>query len=225
MERRHGRHIDLRERIPLYNEASALTIYLQTGLFAATVATFVVSSLPTLSPDSGDATVELLRDILATLSNQTNASRTSSIPDPSILSFQPTLPAVWVNALWLISLMTSICCALSATLVQQWARDYAHQVRRRGRPGIRGPVYATLALGVRRFKMEHAVAAVIGLLHIAVAAFFAGLLVLLYTTNTTISIALSAFMAAGVLFYVLVSTLPMLWPESPYSTPFTPVLK
>ncbi|KZV73031.1 hypothetical protein PENSPDRAFT_750502 [Peniophora sp. CONT] len=205
-------------------DTDAILIF--TGLFAATVATFVASSLPTLSPDSGDESVELLQKMLIVLSNQTAALQDSSFTDSSATApFQPTRSAIWVNALWLLSLVISICCALSATLVQQWARDYAHHIRRRGRPGIRGPVYATLALGVRRFRMEHAVATVIGLLHVAVLAFFAGLLILLYSTNTTIAIALSAIMASGTLFYTLVSALPMLWPESPYSTPFTPLLK
>ncbi|KZV72650.1 hypothetical protein PENSPDRAFT_604125, partial [Peniophora sp. CONT] len=103
-------------------ESDGILIF--TGLFAATVATFVVAYYPKLSPDSGDETVALLVQVVVLLSNGTitPAFAMNSAPSGSATfdSFGPTTSDVWVNALWFLSLVVSISCALLATLVRQW---------------------------------------------------------------------------------------------------------
>ncbi|KZV65214.1 hypothetical protein PENSPDRAFT_548567, partial [Peniophora sp. CONT] len=94
-----------------------------TGLFAATVAAFVIESYKALSPDSGGQTVELLTQLLvsaADTSNSTASAALSTLSEP----FHAPLTAVLTNALWFCSLVVALACALLATLVQQWSRDY-----------------------------------------------------------------------------------------------------
>ncbi|KZV72682.1 hypothetical protein PENSPDRAFT_683582 [Peniophora sp. CONT] len=170
-------------------------ILIFTGLFAAAVATFLVSTIPSLSPDTGDETVALLSQIFAVLGNQTGQNVQST--DPLLHAFKPSPSTVWVNSLWVSSLILSLVSALAATLVQQWSRVYSQGTQRRGSPNIRGPVYAALAHGVDRFHMEGAILSVVSLLHVAVMLFFAGFLVLLWSTNPVVAIVSSTLTATG----------------------------
>ncbi|KZV70450.1 hypothetical protein PENSPDRAFT_631609, partial [Peniophora sp. CONT] len=102
-------------------DGSTGSILTFTGLFAATVAAFIIESYKSLSRDSGDQTVVLLSEILAATRNpSSNATTTATSTD----SFHAPLSTVLVNALWFISLVIALACALLATLVQQWSRDY-----------------------------------------------------------------------------------------------------
>ncbi|KZV65217.1 hypothetical protein PENSPDRAFT_587230, partial [Peniophora sp. CONT] len=107
------------------NTGSILTF---TGLFAATVAAFVIESYKSLSRDSGDQTVVLLSEILAAT---TNSSSSPTLNDASTEVFHAPLSAVIGNALWFCSLVVALACALLATLVQQWSRNYVRDIKTR----------------------------------------------------------------------------------------------
>ncbi|KZV70904.1 hypothetical protein PENSPDRAFT_578613, partial [Peniophora sp. CONT] len=153
-------------------------ILIFTGLFAATVATFTVASYSMLFPDPTQHTAALLTTLIAL---SVNGSQAIVIPAPPV--FQASTAAVCINALWIISLFLALACALAATLVQQWTRRYAHHVQRRAPPHIRGPVHVVLVMGLRRFGMKQAVAAIICTLHISVGLFLAGLGVYMSSAN------------------------------------------
>ncbi|TDL24018.1 hypothetical protein BD410DRAFT_720064, partial [Rickenella mellea] len=100
-------------------------ILIFAGLFSASVTTFIIESYKKLSPDSGDMTVALLAQIssqLVAISNGTNLNIVS--PSPPNIPFRPKASVVSVNVLWFLSLTLGLVCALSATMVQQWARNY-----------------------------------------------------------------------------------------------------
>ncbi|VDB85461.1 unnamed protein product [Peniophora sp. CBMAI 1063] len=166
-------------------------ILIFTGLFAATVATFVVSTIPSLCPDSGDQSAVLLAQVLSVLVNNTD---NGTLPDgaPPSYSFEASTSSVWINSLWLVSLFLSLVCALGATLAQQWARIYLQQVQRRGSPSVRGPQYAALTQELENFHMEDVITWVISMLHVAVLLFFAGLPILIYPTDRRVGIVLAA---------------------------------
>ncbi|KAI0031452.1 hypothetical protein K488DRAFT_9727, partial [Vararia minispora EC-137] len=94
-------------------------ILIFTGLFAVVVAAFFIDTYKQLSPNSGDETVVLLRQIAA-------ASNGMPIPTPdhSPDNFTPPTTVVVVNILWFLSLVFSLLCAFGATLVQYWARNF-----------------------------------------------------------------------------------------------------
>ncbi|KAI9447584.1 hypothetical protein H4582DRAFT_1867328, partial [Lactarius indigo] len=109
-----------------------------TGLFSATVASFIIESYHNLSPDPGDTTNTLLTQISGQLFNISNGIPLTIVVAQSSQPFKPTASAVRVNVLWFLSLILSLSCALSATLMQQWARRYQELAQRRGATHRRG---------------------------------------------------------------------------------------
>ncbi|KAI0319074.1 hypothetical protein OF83DRAFT_1041691, partial [Amylostereum chailletii] len=97
-------------------DADGILIF--TGLFSATVAAFIVESYKLLEPDSGDATVVLLSQLVAIV----NGSQPLTSPSAP---FSAPRSIIDVNILWFFSLIFSLTCALGATLVQQWTRNYS----------------------------------------------------------------------------------------------------
>ncbi|CAK5278550.1 unnamed protein product, partial [Mycena citricolor] len=90
-------------------------------------------------------------------------------------AFSPPLSSLICNALWFTSLALSLSCALVATLVEQWAREYQHRTTMFSSPSVRARVYMYLYYGLRRFNMHAVVGIPPVLLHGALVLFFAGL--------------------------------------------------
>ncbi|KAJ7818493.1 hypothetical protein B0H14DRAFT_2250719, partial [Mycena olivaceomarginata] len=91
------------------------------GLFSASLTTFLIESYKTLSPDQGAMTIALLAQISRQL--DTSSSNTSmATTNPSFTT--PSAATLACNILWFLSLGLGLSCALFATLVQQWARDF-----------------------------------------------------------------------------------------------------
>lgn len=91
-----------------------------------------------LTPDSGDLTVSLLMQISQQLN--TSSSSLGSPKNTAMFSrdFTPTSAAVRVNVFWFLSLSFGLACALAATLVEQWARNYIQGIDRRPAPHKKG---------------------------------------------------------------------------------------
>jgi hypothetical protein len=79
-----------------------------TALFSATVGAFIIEFYKQLSPNTGNLAITLL-------ANGTY-SITANTPSP------PSASIIWVNAMWLISLVLSLTSALIATLLHEGAR-------------------------------------------------------------------------------------------------------
>ncbi|KAJ7455593.1 hypothetical protein FB451DRAFT_1099377, partial [Mycena latifolia] len=94
------------------------------GLFSASLTAFLIESYKTLNPDAGDTTVKLLTQISLQLAASANGS-TLQLPESA--PFTPPAASLVCNALWFISLGFSLTCALIATLLEQWARDFLHK--------------------------------------------------------------------------------------------------
>ncbi|KAI0033048.1 hypothetical protein K488DRAFT_85278 [Vararia minispora EC-137] len=196
-------------------------ILIFTGLFAATVATFTVQSTQLLSPTSTDTAI--LAQISQQLSTAFNVSHAPAA-DASLLT--PAVPAyaIRVNTLWFLSLILSLCCALAATLMQQWTRRYLRAAGHRAAPQRRGPVHVYVSMGLKRFGLSRAVGAIVALLHAAVFLFFSGLLDFLLNLQTTVAYAAAALMAAMAAAYILLSAIPAVFPDAPYATPLSPLI-
>jgi hypothetical protein len=195
----------------------------KTGLFAATVAAFIIESYKQLSPDSGTATVFLLNQISQQLSSPNSAGVPSSSPPPpySNSSFRSTSSAIRVNILWFLSLTLSLTCALAATLMQQWARRYLQQTQAQTTLYKRARTREYLFQGVQVFRLSQAVEAVPALLHVAVFLFFAGLVDFLFSIDSTVGRVILGVMCFFGGIYVLLTFLPNIRPNCPYRTPFS----
>ncbi|TDL27703.1 hypothetical protein BD410DRAFT_325099 [Rickenella mellea] len=195
------------------------------GLFSASVTAFIIESYKKLSPDSGDAMVVLLAQIssqLVAISNGTNLSITS--PPPAKTSFRPTSSAVTVNILWFLSLSLGLLCALGATMVQQWARNYAQLIERRPAPNKRARIRAYLYEGIETFRVKAVVDVIPTLLHLSLFLFFTGLVVFLLPIDLRVALPMIIVLIIGVILYTTITFLPMVYKNCPYRTPLTPTL-
>ncbi|KAI0263160.1 hypothetical protein BGY98DRAFT_1070698, partial [Russula aff. rugulosa BPL654] len=115
---------------------------------------------------------------------------------------------VWVNAMWMISLVLSLTSALIATLLQQWARRYVETPKVPSQPNHRARVRWFLFLGTDIYKMRLLVEIAPTLVHLSVFLFFAGLVITFHTINTKVAIAVDVSVGLFGLAYMMLSILP-----------------
>ncbi|KAH9051454.1 hypothetical protein EDB87DRAFT_838251 [Lactarius vividus] len=192
-----------------------------TGLFSAVVATFVNISYNNLIPGPTETTNALLERISQQLVDISNGVPTQNGVTVSSEQFTPTAGAVRVNTIWFLSLVLSVAAALNATLFQQWSRRYLELTgaRRRAAPHKRARTRAYMFHGIASFKMSRAVRAMPLLLHLSIFLFFAGLINFLWQVNTTIGFWIMGFISLFAFAYLVVTVLPNLYLNCPYSTP------
>ena len=192
----------------------------KTGLFSATVAAFIIESYKSLSPDSGNTNTALLSQIsqqLAGVPFETFPQNVTAARN----AFKPTNSAVRINVLWFLSLVLSLTSALSATLLQQWARRYLELTQHRGAPHKRARVRAYVFDGVKGTNMYRAVEAIPLLLHISVFLFLAGLVDFLFPINDTVAFYILGYISAFIFVYAILTILPNLVLNCPYRTPLS----
>ncbi|KAJ7106820.1 hypothetical protein C8R43DRAFT_208100 [Mycena crocata] len=186
------------------------------GLFSASLTAFLMESYKTLRADSGDLTVQLLSRIAQNLMESANGIP-FNLSQPA--TFTPSTSALVCNGLWFISLGLSLSCALIATLLEQWARDFIHRSEIRSAPVIRARTFSYLFYGLKRFNMHAIVEAVPLLLHISLLFFFAGLVAFLVPINTTMVIITSFILGTVTAVYSVLTLLPLWYLDCPYRTP------
>jgi Family of unknown function (DUF6535) len=170
----------------------------KTGLFSATVGSFIIEFYKKLLPDPN--------------------SNTANQP------FSPHTSMIWVNALWLISLVLSVTSALLATLLQQWARGYVETPKSSTELKHRARVRSLLFRGAKLYKISLLVEILPTLLHLSVYLFFGGLMITFHTINKKVAIAVDASAGLSGLAYVAVTILPCIDVKSPFRTPISKIL-
>ncbi|VDB95998.1 unnamed protein product [Peniophora sp. CBMAI 1063] len=203
-------------------EGSTTGILTFTGLFAATVAAFIVESYTQLSVDSGDQTVQLLSQLLVATANA-SAGLPVIIATPEPFSTPPT--AIVTNALWFSSLLISLICALLSTLVQEWSRAYVQDIKRRKvlHESLMERTFnhIFIRMGVNHYGMDQFVSWIVALVHLAVFLFACGLLVFLFPIDHVVAGIATAILGSFVIIYCVASLLPLLEKSCPYRTPIT----
>ncbi|KAJ7750139.1 hypothetical protein DFH07DRAFT_1062235 [Mycena maculata] len=191
------------------------------GLFSASLTAFIVESYKTLSPDSGNTTVTLLEQISKQLAASTSGE---AFQVPAAPVFVVPATSLVCNILWFISLGLSLACALIATLIEQWARDFVQKAEMRPSPVIRARIFSYLYYGLKRFNMHVLVDLVPLLLHMSLILFFAGLVAFLLPINHTVMAVAAALFGILVAVYCSLTVLPLIYLDCPYRTPFSTVL-
>ena len=147
-----------------------------------------------------------------------NGSNKPASPPP----FSPPNYAVWVNALWFLSLVISLTCALLATLLQQWARRYLRITQSpRYTPHRGARIRAFFSEGVKNCLLPWTVDALPTLLHISLFLFFAGLVVFLCNVNLTIFKLVLSWVGLCAALYGCFTCMPIIRHDSPYYTPLS----
>ncbi|KAJ7020869.1 hypothetical protein C8F04DRAFT_1142441 [Mycena alexandri] len=190
------------------------------GLFSTSLTAFLIESYKTLIPDSGNASVFLLAQISQQLAASANGTLFPIPPPPT---FTPLTSSLVCNGLWFVSLGLSLTCALVATLLEQWARDFLHTADMRSSPVIRARVFSFLYYGLKRFKMHTVVEIIPLLLHASLFFFFAGLVAFLIPVNTVVMALAGAMLTILAIVYSLLTILPLVYLDCPYRTPLSGV--
>ncbi|KAJ7613591.1 hypothetical protein DFH06DRAFT_1014833, partial [Mycena polygramma] len=188
------------------------------ALFSSILTAFIIESYQSLNVDSGDLTVHLLAQISQQIAASANAS-TFVIPPPA--SFSPNTSAIICNALWFTSLGFSLACALIATFVQQWARDFLHKTDMRSAPVIRARIFSYLYYGLKHFQMHTVVEIIPLLLHGSLMLFFCGLVAFLVPVNLAMTVIAGAVLAIVAAVYSILTLLPLRYLDCPYRTPLS----
>ncbi|KAJ7150763.1 hypothetical protein C8R46DRAFT_1124078 [Mycena filopes] len=188
------------------------------GLFSASLTAFLVESYKTLNPDPSSDTVRLLNQISQQLAASANGSKISI---PGAPDFAPGAAALTCNALWFTSLGFSLSCALIATLLEQWARDFIHRSEMKSAPLLRARIFSFLYYGLKRFNMHAVVEVIPLLLHTALLLFFAGLVAFLIPINLAMALIAALILGIVTSVYFYFTLLPLRYLDSPYHTPLS----
>src|SRR6266851_5296977 len=194
----------------------------QTTLFSAVVAVLVAVSLQDLRPNPQDRSSFYLEKLyqLQADPNVPRPSTPSAVATPP--AFSPPRYAVWVNSLWILSLVISLSCAMLATLLQQWSRRYLRVTRpERCEPHKRARARAFFAIGVEDFHVDWAVDALPAMVHLSLFIFFAGLLVYLFNIHHTVFKVVVCWVALLTTAYGFITFMPIFWHDSPYYSPLS----
>ena len=191
----------------------------KTGLFSAAVASLISVSIQDIRPSSQDTSNFYLANIYQTLADPDRSNVSHSLPSPP--PFSPPNYAIWVNALWFLSLVTGISCALLATLLQQWARRYLKVTQPHCSIAKRARIRAFFAEGVEKFVLLWVAESLPTLLHTSLFLFLAGLVVFLQNVNFTVFKLTLAWIGFCAALYGCATFPPMICHDCPYYTPFT----
>ncbi|KAF7343740.1 hypothetical protein MSAN_01954600 [Mycena sanguinolenta] len=183
------------------------------GLFSASLTAFLIESYKTLNPDP---TVQLLTQISIQLSSSSNGSGVLPVPASS-----PPTSALVCNGLWFTSLGLSLSCALVATLLEQWARDFIHRSEMKSGPLMRARIFSFLYYGLRRFSLHSVVDIVPLLLHAALLLFLAGLVAFLIPVSIPMAVLSAVILVIISGVYTVLTFHPLRYLDSPYRTPLS----
>ncbi|KAI0310848.1 hypothetical protein OF83DRAFT_823504, partial [Amylostereum chailletii] len=195
------------------------------GLFSAVVTAFLMESFPMLQQDPEQTSAIILARISTQLAVNGAQVDTTVPPLPPLESLTSSAGSpLRLNILWSFSLFLSLLCALSATLVQQWARGYKQAVERRSAPLQRARIRSFLYQGIESSGVRTVATSIPTLLHLALFLFIGGMYDFLASANQVV-----AFLSIGALcvfigLYLALSIIPLGNLGSPYQTPLSPVL-
>ncbi|KAI8978180.1 hypothetical protein BD414DRAFT_422167 [Trametes punicea] len=166
------------------------------GLLSAILTAFNVQSYQLLQPPAPavDPVLGALQQISAQLSSfsinpqfmnsthppfqQTDSTATSSLP--------PQTSAIWLNALWFSSLVTSLSSASLGIMVKQWLNEYNSGISSgTSREAARIRQYRLNNL--KKWRVAEVVTMIPILLQLSLALFLAGLLVLLWSLHHAVA--------------------------------------
>ena len=177
-------------------------------------------SVQDIRPNPQDTSNFYLANIYQSIADPNRPNISSPLP-ASPPQFPPPNYAVWVNALWFMSLVISLTCALLATLLQQWARRYLKVTQPHYSLHKRARIRAFFAEGVEKSFLPIVVEALPTLVHVSLVLFFAGLAVFLCNVNLTIFKLALSWVSICTALYGCITFLPVFRNDSPYNTPFS----
>ena len=136
-------------------------------------------------------------------------------------SGSPGYAVLWVNALWFISLILTIVSAFHVMLVQEWIRQYRQITQ--GLSSDQRRARLILFIGTQKYPISNAALLSSLPLHLALALFLTGLIILLFTISHAIAIVVTVSVGLFGLWYFFLTILPTIDDLSPCFTPMSSV--
>ena len=116
----------------------------------------------------------------------------------------------------------SLSCALWAISLQRWARQYLRRAQPfRCNPEKRARMRAFFAEGVDNMHIPWAVEGLPALLHVSLFLFFGGVAIFLFDVDREVFSYVIWWIGLFCLVYGMITVLPLIWQESPYSSPLS----
>lgn len=166
----------------------------------------------------------LLLELVSIQRALANGTLLDAIPKSSYnpsTTFIPSRGSVWVNGLWLTSLVLSLSTALIAVFVKQWLHHYTALPS--GTSRERSHTRQFRHAGFQKWQ----VFAIVGLLpvtmHAALAIFFLGLVNFLVPFQVSLSWIVGSITAFVYVAYMISVFLPIFFCQCPYRTPLSNV--
>jgi len=198
---------------------------MQTGLFSAAVAALLAVSVLDLRPDPRDTSAVYIANMYHLLANATT-SQPIILPTPlDPPEFSAPGYAIWVNALWFLSLVMSLTGALLAVLVQQWVHSYLRATQQRQSAQDRVKTREFCAKGLKKSRVSLIVRSVPTLIHVSLFLFFAGLLIWLTNINHLVGWPVVFWLGLCGTGYAYVTIMPILHHDSPYFSPLSSLIR
>lgn len=194
---------------------------MQTGLFSAAVAALLAISVPDIRPNPQDISAIYIQNMFHLLANATT-SQSIVLPTPlDPPEFSAPGYAIWVNALWFLSLVMSLTGALLAVLVKQWADSYLRATQERQSAQDRVKTREFCANGLKKSRVSLIVRSVPTLIHVSLFLFFSGLLIWLININHLVFWPVVVWLGLCGIGYAYVTVIPILHHDSPYLSPLS----
>ena len=191
----------------------------QAFIFSAIVITFAAQTYQSLQQDPQAISATLLLELITVQRAVANGSSINDVPSASS-PFTLSSSDVWIDSLCFTSLTMSLLTAFLGLLAKQWLYQYVSTTF--GPPRTRALIRQARNLCLHEWHVPTLIGVLPVILHVSLALFFAGLIILLYSLLSS----LAYFVAAGIVYtaYFISNFLPVFFPRSPYRTGLTPML-
>jgi len=193
----------------------------QAGLFSAVITAFVVPKIQDLKVDPADQSVyymqqsvQILAQIsqqLASIDAQVSTNLTHPPPYPTFHSLSSDFI---VTVFWLMSLVFSLCAALAATLVQQWARAHLRPFRRQD--SLLKTLWIQIILSEDVGRLQVIAQIVPRLIHLSLVLFFLGLIYAIMIIDPFVALVTIAPISICGFYYIYSVIASIMKPRWPY---------
>lgn len=180
--------------------------------------TFIIVSLTWLQQDNTQVSMQLLAQLSLQMGGAAPVNRTLVDTAQGSRQFNPNTISIWINILWALSLLFSLAAALASIITKQWLREYLlwDSV-------LFHPREAVLLRHIRydaweQWKVPEIISAIPAMLEIALLLFLCGAVILLWTLNNAVAIAVTFFGAAFFVLACAVNILPIAFHRCPYKS-------
>jgi hypothetical protein len=171
-----------------------------------------------------EVTASLVTELVGLQRATATQGNPTSIPSSPLTHDTPFIPAtrdIWLNGIWIISLVLTLIVALVSSLVKQWIHYYVADAT--GSPRTRACVRQYRLMGLRKWRVTYLVGFLPVLMNISLLLFFIGLILFFQGLegSAVITILITCMTSLSFAFYIGTSSLPVWDAQCPYKTSLT----